>query len=52
MNVAEKLKDLRKWRKVCDYDNDGPEDFDINFAVENAINFSQEVFDELHPRRW
>jgi hypothetical protein len=52
MNVADKLKDLREWRKVCDYDKVGPEDFDINYAVENAINYSQEVFDELQPRRW
>ena len=49
MEVADHLKDLRKWRKQCDYDKDGPDDFD--FAVTSAINYSQAIFDELKPRR-
>jgi len=42
--IANNLRDLRKWRNQCDYDNQVN---DINSMVQKAIMRAREVFSEL-----
>jgi hypothetical protein len=47
--VSDRLRDLRDWRTLCDYDDDPPPGFDFALRAADAIAAAEYVINSLPP---